>query len=480
MSKGAYYAGMATAPQVKPADFLTPFANMAERISQQAIEQRKQQQAEQAANEKFVLSRQDKLQDTINSSGYKGIGINNLDMAVNEYMTYLQSDFEKANEEFNITKDKKALSAKTSALQYSAKQVQNLGNRIANFVKNDGTLEANGKASMYNDVVMAMIQDLGDNIGFETESSGVQRIYTEGEDGNRKTINAKTWDSLFTAKQSTDLNGVLEDIVEMTQPRQIKGENNTFTRYLDYSKDANGTLTQSQADILTRRLQNFEPHQVYDAAVRAGLVGDGENQIPLRTDFSDEGVIANIDQMREALAIKSIGDLQNMYRNKEGSKPNTGGSRTPGSSSVTYNPDTMLYSYKKGSATSVLVRAAFTGKDVIDNQPSGKSEDVPSGAYISDVRITPFGLEVYGTMAVNKQTGDIMDIMNANSMSDIELETKGAKKVNFHKIIDPGTNSMAIGQLQRVFEFDIDEYNNMLKLNNPGGDTEAAPLDLVN
>ena len=80
MSKGAYYAGMATAPQVKPADFLTPFANMAERISQQAIEQRKQEQAEQAANEKFALSRQDKLQDTINSSGYKGIGINNLDI----------------------------------------------------------------------------------------------------------------------------------------------------------------------------------------------------------------------------------------------------------------------------------------------------------------------------------------------------------------------------------------------------------------
>ena len=38
MSKGAYYAGMATAPQVKPADFYTPFANMADRISQREIE----------------------------------------------------------------------------------------------------------------------------------------------------------------------------------------------------------------------------------------------------------------------------------------------------------------------------------------------------------------------------------------------------------------------------------------------------------
>lgn len=466
MSKGAYYAGMATAPQVKPADFYTPFANMADRISQREIEKRKQEQAEQAANEKFALSRQDKLQDTINSSGYKGIGINNLDMAVNEYMSYLQSDFEKANEEFNITKDKKALSAKTSALQYSAKQVQNLGNRISNFVKNDSTLEANGKASMYNDVVMAMIQDLGENIGFETESSGVQRIYTVGEDGNRKTINAKTWDTLFTAKQSTDLNGVLEDIVEMTQPRQIQGKNNTFTRYLDYTKDANGTLTQSQADILTRRLQNFEPHEVYDAAVRAGIVGDGENQIPLRTDFSDEGIIANIDQMREALAMKSIGDLQNMYRNKEGSKPNTGGSRTSSSSFINYDPETLLYSYKKGSATSVLMRATFTGKDMIGDAPAGKSETVPSGAYISDVRLTPYGLEVFGTMAVNEKTGDIMDIMNFNSMSDVEVKNKGLKKVNFRKVVDPGTNQMAIRQLQSVFGFDIDEYNNILKLNN--------------
>ena len=107
MSKGAYYAGMATAPQVKPADFYTPFANMADRISQREIDRRKEEQAKQAADEKFALSSQEKLQDTINSSGYKGIGINNLDMAVNEYMSYLQSDFEKLTKSLMLQKIKK-------------------------------------------------------------------------------------------------------------------------------------------------------------------------------------------------------------------------------------------------------------------------------------------------------------------------------------------------------------------------------------
>jgi len=54
MAKGAYYAGMATAPQVKPADFLTPFANMFERLTQQSINQRKEQQAEANTELKFL------------------------------------------------------------------------------------------------------------------------------------------------------------------------------------------------------------------------------------------------------------------------------------------------------------------------------------------------------------------------------------------------------------------------------------------
>ena len=56
--------------------------------------------------------------------------------------------------------------------------------------------------------------------------------------------------------------------------------------------------------------------------------------------------------------------------------------------------------------------------------------------------------------------------MNFNSMSDVEVKNKGLKRVNFRKVVDPGTNQMALRQLQSVFGFDIDEYNNILKLNN--------------
>ena len=461
MAKGAYYAGMATAPQVKPADFLTPLTNMFERLTQQSINKRKQQQATEKENAKFSLSQQGRLEDVVNSTSFKGFGIDQLDMASKSYTGYVDENFKKANADFNAGLiSKSQLSSITANLMNSSRSVQNLGNSINGFMQTNSKLEMEGKDSHYNDLVMSFIGDLGNNVRFDTNSSGGISLITVGEDGVEKKLPANQIKNFLQPRAATDMDAVLEDIVTQSKPNQYDLGGSIGFRYLE-----NGSITQNQSNQLTKRLLNFSPEEIYDASVRAGIVGDNEGQINVLTDFANEGEIteANLDSMRQRLGLYAAESLTEKFQNAESNVAKKVSVTKP-TSYANFDNNTGTYSYKKGAQTSVLIRSGFTGNDMVNDSPTGKANDVPPNSYVSDVRLTPYGLEVWGVQIVNKKTGNIMDLMNASSLSDLEVESAGGTRKNFHKVIDPNSNGVAISQLQRVFGFSTDDYKKTLDL----------------
>lgn len=466
MAKGEYYAGMATAPQVQPADLATPFAKMLDQVTEQNIQFRKEQLVQQKINDKFSQSQLERLDKVVSSSEYGATGLDNLNIAAKNYSQDLSKNFEMANLKFsNKEIDDTTLQSFTTGLVSSAAEIATIGKKIADFQTVDAKLEAENKSSAWNDVVFSAIQKLGNKVKYDTDENGIQSLISEDEDGVPFRIPSNSIKSFFQAREATDVPGVLEDIVEASKPRILEGKNTTYERYLT----SEGTLTPAQENILTQRIMNFDPRDVYDAAVRYGIVGDNYllGQIPLVTDITDEGEITNknLDLMRGALLAAASRELVDRYRNIESSKPKSQGSgRTPQTSTI-YNPESGIFSYKKGASTSVLIRSGFTGKDVIGDKPSGNNSEVPPNSYISDVRLSPNGLEVWGVQIVNKKTGGIMDLMNASSLSDVEIEAAGGTRKNFHKVIDPSSNEIAVSQLQRVFDFKTEDYKNTLDLN---------------
>jgi|TARA_R110001606_G_scaffold348999_1_gene498750 hypothetical protein len=468
MAKGAYYAGMATAPQVKPADFLTPLTNMFERLTQQSINKRKQQQATEKENAKFSLSQQGRLEDVVNSTSFKGFGIDQLDMASKSYTGYVDENFKKANADFNAGLiSKSQLSSITANLMNSSRSVQNLGNSINGFMQTNSKLEMEGKDSHYNDLVMSFIGDLGNNVRFDTNSSGGISLITVGEDGVEKKLPANQIKNFLQPRAATDINGVLEDIVSTSKPNEYRDKNNIYYRYLD-----NGQLTQPQSNQLTKRLLNLSPEEIYDASVRAGIVGDDEGQLNVLTDFANEGEIteANLDTMRQRLGIYAAESLTEKYESlsKNVAIPATK-KGAPKINSV-YDENTGMYSFLKGTQTSVVIRQPFTGRDVDNGKPYGDTKKVQTGSYVSDVKMTPSGLEVWGVNYIDTETNlplsnDTLDFSKIGLLSSQELKNKRIKREAFHKILDPDkSNTIAISQLQRVFGFDIDEYNNQLEV----------------
>jgi len=475
--KFAYYQGMASAPKVQPADLVTPFANMFERMRQSNINKVKEFQAAQKEQERVNRSRIENFNKVITSSDFKGYGLDNFDMvmkdAANNMLTQARMNNQLVNEGVITNEEADARMIRSIA---DHKKLQNSGNQINALLQGD--LKLGDKGSLYNDLMLSFIDDAKSEAALDISEDGSASIMTRSkEDGALRRVPMSKFAEFFQLRQATDLSGVLEDIVDASEPRQVEGKNTVSSYYLDYSKNPEGELTNSQYNVLTKRLQNFSEAEIYDAAARAGIVGDNEGQIPVRTDLTDESLIANIDEMREALAIHSVGMLRDMYKNQESRKPKTrtGGS---GTSKVysTYDPDTGKYSYLRNSQTAFSMKSGFSGADMINGKPTGEYKDVPPGTNITSIRLTPYGLEVWGTQIKDKEGQTLISKDAFTSFSDAEVSSMGGNRINFHKVLDPNTNAEAVGELQRIFGFDPKTYKEQLSLNTNTVPTEEEDV----
>lgn len=482
MSKGVYYAGMATAPQVQLADFAAPLANMVARLDEANKRYLEAILGEQKANAKFIQSEQDKLRDVVTSTDYKNFGLDNLDLAANEFANHLMDNFEVANFEFNQNKNKARLTEVNTNLLSSARNVEALNKRATSFIDNKTRLEANGKSSAWNDLVTSFLNDANRKIRFETSGRGETSLVTLGEDNVQRKIPSGSMQDFFTARPATDMPGLLQDILKNSEPYATESKTTTYKRYLDYSKNPDGELTFAQADILTKQLNNLDARDVYDAAVRAGIVGDAEGQISIVTDFSNENIITpqNLTDMRTRLGLQLSEDLRQLYKNNESRAPRHDKVSGTGKVYSIYDNETGKYSYRNNSQTSFTLKNGFQGIDMINGQPSGKAKDIPPSSWITDIRLTPAGVEVWGVQIKDRETGEIQWSNTApTSMSDEEVSQMGGNRINFHKVIPVNQgNQQAIGELQRVFGFKPEDLQAQLSLGlgiNSEGSGETIP-----
>lgn len=483
--KFAYYQGMASAPKVQPADLVTPFANMFERMRQDNINKVKEFQAQQKEQERINRSRLENFQNVVLDSGFKGFGLEQFDMVMNtaaDNMIKLARGNNQLVNEGRITNEE--ADARMIRAISEHKKLQNAGNQISSLVQGD--LKLGDKGSLYNDLMLSFIDDANSQVALDIKDNGSGAIMTRSKDDDSlRRMPFSKFAEFFQLRQATDLTGVLEDIVDASEPRQVAGKKTISSYYLDYSKTPDGDLTTSQYNVLTKRLQNFSEAEVYDAAARAGIVGDNEGQIPVRTDLSDESLIANIDEMRERLAVHSAGLLRDMYKNQESRKPKSpkGGTGTNAVYSV-YDNDTGIYSYRRNSQTSFTLKNGFEGFDMINGKPSEKAKDIPPSSWVTDVRLTPAGVEVWGVQIKDQETGEVKWSNTApTSMSDEEVSQMGGNRVNFHKVIPVNEgNQQAIGELQRVFGFKPEDLQAQLSLgvgvNNEASGETIPEVDL--
>ena len=468
MSKGAYYAGMATAPQVKPADFLSPVQGMLNALDERLLREKKEALAQEKARKKFALSERDEFDKTLNASSFKGFGLNSLDQASAEFTKFLKQNFEGAEEAFsNKQIDEEGLASFNTGLQSSAKRVQNIAADVQNFMAIDDRLAAQGNDSHWNDLVASWIGDAERNLRFDVDDKGVVGLVTIGEDDVQRKLPASQVLDFMQAREATNIPKLVQDLANSTEGFTFETEKSSVTRYLDYSNDPNGELTASQAGILTKQLMALDPRDVYDAAVRYGVVGDEEGQVQIVTDFNNENLITkeNLSQMRKLVGLAAAEQFKDSLRNKNTSKPRTprGGNGTNKTYAI-YDDESQKYSYRRNSQTAFSMKSGFSGKDMINGNPTGENKDVPPGSNITDIRLTPFGLEIWGTQ-IKDEEGRVLFTREAASLSSEEVSAMGGNRVNFHKVVDPMSNESAIGELQRTFGFPVEEYQEMLKLN---------------
>ena len=478
MAKGAYYAGMATAPQVKPADFLTPFQNMLSNLREDSIRKAKEIEAVKKENEKFALSEQDKLNEITTQTAFDS-SLASLDIANAKFKENLNEQFKSANMLFNTGQiDRSGLKAMNTNFLNAANGVKNLATNIQGFVTMDDRLAAQGRDSHWNDLVKSWVGDAERNLGFRNNVKGQISLVTLGDDNIERALPTGQIADFFQAREATDLSKVVKGIADLTEGYTFETEKSSVTRYLDYSKNPEGELTQPQLNILEKQLIALDPRDVYDAAVRAGIVGPRKDQIQIITDFNSENLITPeiLSQMRTGVekedGTKILGladiaaqELRDMLANKNTSKPKSvrGASGTNKTFAI-YDDETGKYSYRRNSQTAFAMKSGFSGKDMINDRPTGTNKDVPPGTNITDIRLTPHGLEIWGTQIKDKE-GKTLFTREAASLSAEEVSSMGGTRVNFHKVIDPSSNESAIGELQRIFGFEIDEYKDQLKLN---------------
>jgi hypothetical protein len=466
--KSTYYQGMASAPQVQPADLVTPFANMFERLRQDNINKVKTFQAAQKEQERINRSRMENFYKVVTSSDSKGYGLDNFDMVMKDAANNMVEAARINNQLVNageITNDEADARMLRSIADH--RKLQNSGNSINSLLQGD--LKLGDEGSLYNDLMLSFVNDAKTETGLDISEDGSSAISTRSQqDGSLRRLPMSKFAEFFQVRRKTDLSGVLDDIVDASEPRIFEGKNTVSSFYLDYSKNPEGELTIAQANVLTKRLQNFTEAEVYDAAARAGIVGDDKDkgQIPVRTDLTDESLISNIDEIRDALAVHSINFLRDKLKSSETRKPRTkpGGDGKTNKYSI-YDNDTGKYSYLRNSQTAFSMKSGFTGANMIDGKPSGENTEIPPGTNVTSVKLTPFGLEVWGTQIKDKEGKTLISKDAFTGFSDEEVSSMGGNRVNFHKVIDPNENAEAIGELQRVFGFDPKAYKKQLSLN---------------
>lgn len=464
--KSTYYQGIASSPQVQPADLVTPFANMFERMRQDNINKVKEFQAAQKEQERINRSRMENFNKVVTSSNFKGFGLDNFDMVMKDAASKMVDTARINNQLVNegqITNEE----ADSRMIRSIAdmRKLQNAGNNINALLQAD--LKLGEEGSLYNDLMLSFVSDAKNETALDISEDGSAAIRTLSQDDKSfRRLPMSKFSEFFQVRRKTDLDGVIKDIVDASEPRQVEGKNTLSSFYLDYSQNPEGELTNSQYNVLTKRLQNFSEAEVYDAAARAGIVGDNKGQIPVRPDLTDESLIANIDEMREELAIHSVGLLRDSYKNQESRKPKTkpGGSGTVKKYSI-YDSETGKYSYLRNSQTAFSMKSGFTGTDMIDGKPVGKNTEIPPGTNVTSIKLTPFGLEVWGTQIKDKEGKTLISKDAFTGFSDAEVSSMGGNRVNFHKVIDPNGNTEAVGELQRIFGFDPIKYKEQLTLN---------------
>ena len=478
MAKANYYAALSTAPQVQQADLATPIVSMLQRLDERLLRERKEREAEQKANEKFQLSNQIEFNKVMSDTGVQNFGIDSLDEAKALARTELKKGFEQLNLSFSKGEiDKMGLDKRTSALESSAKSLASLPKQVQSFMEMNERLEANNNSSAWNDLVVSTLDEMNNGIGIKTNTDGVASIYTFDKQGVPKSLPTSQFNSFFIARPKVNLEKDISDIVKISKPRVVKGEKNTYYKYLD--KD--GNLSKNQLEILTRKIENMDPRDLYDAGVSFGII-DTNPQMPKEednglikvfTDVSNENLITDksLTEIRQRLLLESQSLMKNLYSESETYEPTkSGGSAGVNKSYSTFDPETNKFSYRRNSQTSFRMTSGFKAKDVIENNPSGEKSDVPPSSQVTNLRLTPYGIEVWGVQIKDKSTGKLLDFTrDINSLSDEEITQMGGNKVNFHKVIDPRDpgNASAIGELQSVFGFDPKELEKQLSLAPP-------------